>query len=33
VERDADLKPHLTKQFKVSNDPAFEEKLKDIVGR
>lgn len=29
---DAGLKPHLTKQFKVSNDPAFEEKVTDIVG-
>ncbi len=29
---DAGLKPHLTKGFKVSNDPAFEEKVNDIVG-
>ena len=29
---DAGLKPHLTKGFKVSNDPAFEEKVTDIVG-
>jgi len=29
---DAGLKPHLTKQFKVSNDPMFEEKVADIVG-
>jgi len=29
---DAGLKPHLTKSFKVSNDPAFEEKVTDIVG-
>lgn len=26
------LKPHRTKTFKVSNDPAFAEKLEDIVG-
>lgn len=26
------LKPHLHKQFKVSTDPHFEEKLKDVVG-
>ena len=26
------LKPHLVKTFKVSNDPQFEEKLRDIVG-
>lgn len=26
------LKPHLEKQFKVSNDPNFEEKLCDVVG-
>ncbi len=26
------LKPHLAKTFKVSNDPAFEEKLLDVVG-
>jgi transposase len=26
------LKPHLTKQFKVSSDPLFEEKVTDIVG-
>ena len=26
------LKPHLIKTFKVSNDPHFEEKLRDIVG-
>lgn len=29
---DAGLKPHLSKSFKVSNDPAFEEKVTDIVG-
>jgi len=29
---DAGLKPHLAKGFKVSNDPAFEEKVTDIVG-
>ena len=26
------LKPHLVKTFKVSNDPRFEEKLRDVVG-
>ena len=26
------LKPHLLKTFKVSNDPRFEEKLRDVVG-
>ncbi len=26
------LKPHLVKTFKVSNDPHFEEKLRDVVG-
>ncbi|HZW43467.1 MAG TPA: IS630 family transposase [Dermatophilaceae bacterium] len=26
------LKPHLVKRFKLSNDPAFEEKLIDVVG-
>ncbi len=26
------LKPHLVKTFKVSNDPGFEEKLRDVVG-
>ena len=26
------LKPHLHKTFKVSNDPKFEEKLRDVVG-
>lgn len=29
---DAGLKPHLTRGFKVSNDPMFEEKVTDIVG-
>jgi transposase len=29
---EADLKPHLVKRFKVSNDPKFEEKITDIVG-
>lgn len=29
---EAGLKPHLTKGFKVSNDPMFEEKVTDIVG-
>jgi len=32
VWREVGLKPHLTSQFKVSNDPAFEEKLHDVVG-
>lgn len=27
-----DLKPHLVKRFRTSDDPAFEEKLEDIVG-
>lgn len=27
-----DLKPHLVKRFRASEDPAFEEKLEDIVG-
>ena len=27
------LKPHLVKTFKLSNDPRFEEKLIDVVGR
>lgn len=29
---EAGLKPHLTRKFKVSNDPMFEEKVTDIVG-
>jgi len=32
VWREVGLKPHLTVQFKVSNDPHFEEKLHDVVG-
>ena len=32
VWRDNGLKPHLTKTFKVSNDPRFAEKLVDVVG-
>ena len=32
VWQDAGLKPHLNKTFKVSNDPNFEEKLRDVVG-
>jgi transposase/transposase-like protein len=32
VWREVGLKPHLAAQFKVSNDPAFEEKLRDVVG-
>ena len=27
-----DVKPHLVKRFKLSNDPLFEEKLRDVVG-
>lgn len=32
VWQEVGLKPHLTQHFKVSNDPNFEEKLKDVVG-
>lgn len=32
VWREVGLKPHLISQFKLSNDPAFEEKLCDVVG-
>ena len=32
VWREAGLKPHLHKTFKLSNDPDFEEKLADVVG-
>ena len=32
VWRDCGFKPHLIKQFKISNDPQFEEKLNDIAG-
>ena len=32
VWRDSGLKPHLTKTFKVSNDPRFAEKRIDVVG-
>lgn len=32
VWQEAGLKPHLYKHFKVSNDPHFEEKLRDVVG-
>lgn len=32
VWQEAGLKPHLSKHFKVSNDPHFEEKLRDVVG-
>jgi len=32
VWQQAGLKPHLYKHFKVSNDPHFESKLKDVVG-
>ncbi|GMO11396.1 MAG: hypothetical protein Ta2A_19770 [Treponemataceae bacterium] len=30
--RERDIKPHLVKKFKFSNDPHFEEKLTDVVG-
>ncbi len=30
--KEVGLKPHLSKTFKVSNDPNFEEKLHDVVG-
>lgn len=30
--REHDIKPHLTRTFKVSNDPQFTAKVKDIVG-
>jgi transposase len=33
VWRDNGLKPHRTKDFKVSNDPQFVEKLVDVVGQ
>jgi transposase len=29
---EAGLKPHLTRRFKISNDPQFEEKVTDVVG-
>src|ERR1017187_4516414 len=29
---EAGLKPHLTRTFKISNDPQFEEKVADVVG-
>lgn len=32
VWQQAGLKPHLYKRFKISRDPHFEEKLKDVVG-
>jgi transposase len=32
VWQEAGLKPHLSKHFKVSNDPQFEAKLRDVVG-
>lgn len=32
VFQEAGLKPHLHKTFKLSNDPDFEQKLKDVVG-
>lgn len=32
VWREVGLKPHLTAHFKVSNDPHFEDKLRDVVG-
>ncbi|BBI41317.1 hypothetical protein KPSA1B_100018 [Pseudomonas syringae pv. actinidiae] len=27
-----DIKPHLTRTFKLSNDPNFEEKFWDVIG-
>ncbi|MBP1138720.1 hypothetical protein JOE29_000671 [Pseudomonas sp. PvP009] len=27
-----DLKPHLTRKFKLSSDPQFEEKFWDLIG-
>jgi len=27
-----EIKPHLTRTFKLSNDPNFEEKLRDVIG-
>jgi transposase len=30
--KEAGLKPHLVKTFKISNDPLFEEKVTDVVG-
>lgn len=32
VWQDSGLKPHLSHSFKVSNDPNFEQKLRDVVG-
>lgn len=32
VWKDYGFKPHLMRQFKISNDPDFEEKLEDVVG-
>ena len=32
VWKEAGLKPHLSGQFKISNDPDFESKLHDVVG-
>jgi len=32
VWQEAGLKPHLSQHFTVSNDPQFEEKLRDVVG-
>lgn len=32
VWKDCGFKPHLIKQFKISNDPHFQEKLEDVVG-
>ena len=30
--RDHDLKPHLSRTFKLSNDKPFEEKFQDVIG-
>lgn len=32
IRAEAGLKPHLTRSFKISNDPMFEEKVTEIVG-
>jgi hypothetical protein len=32
IRRAHGLKPHLSRTFKVSNDPQFAEKLADVVG-
>ena len=32
IRRRNDLKPHLVRTFKISNDPKFEEKFWDVIG-